>query len=273
MKQTLTLTAAVVIALAFSPRTAGAQFAVYDAANYQRQMMNWLQAHQQVLTAIKNLETAAQMYQLMQIMSKNIPNMRARYAANWAPWRYGSARDVYGNTTPWINGVNTGLPSTVLGGYQNATNTLQTYNPSDISAMQAPIRQQVESQYGSVELADGANQDAMETIGAIRANAAATTNSISNIQSDSLSSDPSLNTEVSVLNKVNATNVLALQNAQDTNKLLVSILEQQTINAKQLRDAETEAINDDIYRRANVVPMSNQLAGSFGSQLANYRLP
>ena len=72
---------------------------------------------------------------------------------------------------------------------------------------------------------------------------------------------------------MNATNVLALQNAQDTNKLLVSILEQHTIAAKRLRDADTEAINDDIYRRANVVPMNSQLSGSFGSQLANYRLP
>ena len=275
MKKTLALTA-LVIAIVFNARGAKAQFGfgiVYDPTNYGNAVLRYYQLISQLQQLQATYTQILNQYNLAVSMSKNLPNMASRYAANWAPWRYGSARDVYGNTTPWINGVNTGLLSTVLGGYQNATNTLQIYNPSDISAMQPPIRQQVQSQYGSVELADGANQDALETIGAIRANAAATTNSISNIQSDSLSSDPSLNTEVSVLNKVNATNVLALQNGQDTNKLLVSILEQQTINAKQFRDAQTEAINDDISRRANVVPMNNQLSGSFGSQLSNYRLP
>ena len=50
-------------------------------------------------------------------------------------------------------------------------------------------------------------------------------------------------------------------------KLLVSILEQHTIAPS----GDTEAINADIYRRANAVPMNNQLSGSFGSQLATYR--
>jgi hypothetical protein len=272
VKKALTLTI-ITVALIITPRQASAQFAVYDAANYQRQLMNWLQAHQQVVTAIKDFETAAQTYQLLDMMSQRMRNMATRYATAWAPWRYGVARDIYGNTGGWITGINTGLPPTVLNGYQNATNALQTYRPSDLSSMDPAVRQQVESGYGTVELADGANQDAMETIGAIRGNAANATSAIANIQADSLSDDPTLNTEVSVLNKVNATNVLALQNAQDTNKLLVALLEQQTIAAKRLRDADTEAIDDDIYRRANVVPMNSQLSGSFGSQLANYRLP
>ena len=268
--------ATVLFALTVSPHNAKAQFGfgiVYDPTNYGNAVLRYYELMSQLQQLQATYAQVLNQYNLALSMTKNLPNMATRYATSWAPWRYASARDVYGNTTTWIGGVNTGLPSTVLAGYQSATNALQPYNPSDISAMQAPIRQQVESQYGSVELADGANQDAMETIGAIRTNASSTTNSISNIQNDSLSDDPSLNTEVSVLNKVNATNVLALQNAQDTNKLLVSILEQQTINAKQFRDAQTEAINDDISRRASVVPMNNQLSATFGSQLANYRLP
>lgn len=259
--------------LALSPPTASAQFAVYDAANYQRQMMNWLQAHQQVLTAMKDLETAAQTYQLMQMMSKNIPNMRARYATAWAPWRYATAPDLYGNDVQWVNGANTGIVPSVLAGYQRAINTLQPYTPSQLAAMPTIERQRVESDAATVELRDGASEDALETIGAIRANAAATTTTIGNIQSDSLSNDPSLNAEVSVLNKVNATNVLALQNGQDTNKLLVAIVEQNTIRAKELRDAQTDAFIQDLNRRANTVPMNNQLEGSIESAIANFKLP
>ena len=125
----------------------------------------------------------------------------------------------------------------------------------------------------TVELADGAAENAMETVGAIRANALATTNTISNIQNDSLSDDPNLNTEVSVLNKVNATNVLALQNAQDTNKLLVAVLEQQTILAKHLRDAEASAANADIERRLKSFNFNQQLTAGIGANLNGYRLP
>lgn len=265
--------AVVLVVLALNPRSASAQFAVYDAANYQRQMMNWLQAHQQVLTAMKDLQTAAQTYQLMQMMSKNIPNMRARYAAAWAPWRYATAPDLYGNDAQWVNGANTGIVPSVLAGYQRATNTLQPYTPSQLAAMPTTERQRVESDAATVELRDGASEDALETIGVIRANAAATTTTIGNIQNDSLSNDPSLNAEVSVLNKVNATNVLALQNGQDTNKLMVALLEQNTIRSKELRDAQADAFVQDINRRVNTVPMNQQLSGGFQNALAEFRLP
>ncbi len=110
-------------------------------------------------------------------------------------------------------------------------------------------------------------------MGAIRANAIAATNAVNNIQNDSLSNNPALNTEVSVLNKVNATGVLSLQTAQDTNKLLVALLEQQTIRAKQLRDAQAQAIDRDIYRQANADVLDQQLTGGLESALASYRIP
>ena len=93
------------------------------------------------------------------------------------------------------------------------------------------------------------------------------------VQSDSLSGTPNLNTEVSVLNKVNATNVLALQNAQDTNKLLVAILEQQTVLSKQTRDSATNITNADISRRTNSVGLGQQLTSGIGQSLNTYQLP
>jgi hypothetical protein len=110
-------------------------------------------------------------------------------------------------------------------------------------------------------------------IGTIRANALGTSNTIRNIQNDSFSSNPNLNSEVSVLNKVNATNVLALENAQDTNKLLVALLEQQTILAKQARDSATNITNADISRRLDSVGFGQQLTAGIGQALNRYRLP
>jgi ParB family transcriptional regulator, chromosome partitioning protein len=76
-----------------------------------------------------------------------------------------------------------------------------------------------------------------------------------------------------VLNKVNATNVLALQNSQDTNKLLVALLEQQTIVAKQLRDQAAVITSADLARRTATVPLGQQLTSGIGQTLSTYQLP
>ena len=275
MKKGLTIALAA-LAMATASSIANAQFGsgiVYDPTNFKNAVLRYRQLRMQLAQLQDTYNEIVNQYNLAVRMAKNIPNMPTRYLASWSPWRYASAQDLYGNTTTWVNGVNSGVVGTVLNGYQKATNTLQTYAPALLSAMPSEDRQRALANAATVELADGAAQNAMETVGAIRANALATTNTISNIQNDSLSDDPNLNTEVSVLNKVNATNVLALQNAQDTNKLLVAVLEQQTILAKHLRDAEVSAANADIERRLNSFNFNQQLTAGIGANLNGYRLP
>jgi hypothetical protein len=131
----------------------------------------------------------------------------------------------------------------------------------------------VKSQYASVELADGANMNALSTIGAIRGNAATLETRMNNLEQDSLSDDSSLNSEVSVLNKINATNVLTLRSIQDTNKLLASLLEQQTIASKQQREMTTDAINAEVSRQTSLATNLNQVTGTLTSSLQNFRMP
>jgi hypothetical protein len=50
-----------------------------------------------------------------------------------------------------------------------------------------------------------------------------------------------MNTEIAVLNKINASNLIAIRGSQDTNKLLASVAEQQIIEAKRQRDAEARS--------------------------------
>ena len=96
---------------------------------------------------------------------------------------------------------------------------------------------------------------------------------IANLEGDSLSSDPNLNTEVSVLNKINAAGVLTLRTLQDSNKLLASLVEQQTILAKQQREAATNSINADIQRRASLAGNLAQVTGTMTDSLQNFRMP
>jgi hypothetical protein len=131
----------------------------------------------------------------------------------------------------------------------------------------------VQSQYASVQLADGANMNAMATIGAIRGNAQSIEQQIANLEQDSFSSDADLNSEVSVLNKINAAGVLTLHTVQDSNKLLASLLEQQTILAKQQRDATSAAINTDIGRQETIAANIGQVTGTISDSLQNFRMP
>ena len=94
-----------------------------------------------------------------------------------------------------------------------------------------------------------------------------------NLEQDSLSNSPDLNTEVSVLNKINATNVLTLRTVQDSNKLLLSLLEQNVIAAKQQREATANSINAEIERRATLAGNLAQVTSTLGNSLQTYRIP
>ena len=181
--------------------------------------------------------------------------------------------NTFGNTVSWINGINTGVLPNINTGYLKATTPLSQYDPYELSGMDASELGRVQSQYASVQLVDGANMNAMATIGSIRGTADNIQTQIANLEQDSFSGDSGLNSEVSVLNKINAAGVLTLRTVQDSNKLLASLLEQQTILAKQQRDAVTSAINTDIGRQASMAGNIAQVTGTITDSLQNFRMP
>jgi hypothetical protein len=261
------------LVLALSAGTASAQFGgiVYDPTNYSNALLRYTQLQQHLLQLQKTYTQVVSAYNLALQMSRNLHNMPARYRAQFSNWRNVTASDTYGNTGGWISGANSG--QAVLDGYQRSTTQLGLYDQTALSGMADDELSRVKSQYASVELADGANANALMTIGAIRGNAAALETQVNNLERDSLSDDADLNTEVEVLNKINATNVLTLRSIQDSNKLLASLLEQQTIAAKQQREATTNAINTDISRRASLTSNIAQVTGTLTTSLQNFRMP
>ncbi len=267
----------VALALMLLPGTGRAQFfggIVYDPTNFHNAVLRYYQLRMQLAQLQQTYQQVLNQYNLAVQMARSIPNMPARYKAYFSQWRYlSTVPDVYHNTGAWVNGVNTGSLSAVLAGYQKATTTLQTYSPAEIAAMSPEELQRVTAAYATVELADGANTNSMATIGNIRADARAVQNQIGNLENDSFSNNAALNTEVGVLNKINAANVLMLRSIQDSNNLKLAALEQQVIESKRERDATATAINTDIYQRNNMVREINQITAGLGSTLQSYRLP
>jgi hypothetical protein len=243
---------------------------VYDPTNYANALLRYGQLQQQLVQLKNSYTELVAEYNLAVQMAKSLQNMPARYRAQFSQWENMVAQDTYGNTTDWVRTVNTG---NIAEGYQEATTRLLPYNPTALSGMASDELARVKSQYASVELADGANTLAIGTVGSIRGHAQNIEAQIDHLEQDSLSSDPNLNTEVSVLNKINVAGILTLRTLQDSNKLLASLLEEQTILAKQQREATTNTINADIARQASLAENLNQLTGTLGRSLQSYRVP
>lgn len=262
----------VVLVMTLAIGTASAQLGgiVYDPTNYANAVLRYNQLVQQLLQLQQTYEEIVSQYNLALRMAQNLQNMPARYQAVFSQWKNGAALDTYGNTGAWVAATNTGA----LGdGYQLATTQLVPYGPAYLASMDPQELSRVQSQYASVELADGANLTAIGTIGAIRENALAIQNQMANLENDSLSADPNLNTEVSVLNKINAANMLTLRSIQDSNKLLTSLLEEQTIVTKQQREVTTNAIDADIQRQATLAGNLAKVTSTLTDSLETFRMP
>jgi hypothetical protein len=264
----------VLLALGICVGSASAQFGgiVYDPTNYHNALLRYFQLQQQLLQLKASYSQLVAQYNLAVQMAKNLQNMPARYRAQFSQWRNTLAPNTYGNTAGWVSGINSGQTGIVSSGYQQATTQLLPYSPDQLSGMNADELARVKSQYASVELSDGASLTALATIGSIRDNAQSIQTQIGNLEQDSLSGDASLNTEVSVLNKINAAGVLTLRTLQDSNKLLASLLEQQTILAKQQRESTANTINADIQRRASLAGNMAQVTGTITDSLQNFRM-
>jgi hypothetical protein len=246
---------------------------VYDPTNYQNAVLRYHQLEQHLIQLQKTYDKVTSQLNLALQMATFIRNMPARYRALFSQWRNVTSPNTFGNTGSWVSGINSGLFPTVNTGYQKATAQLGKYDPFELSGMDSAELGRVQSEYASVELADGANMDAMATIGSIRGDAGGVETQISNLEQDSFSDSSDLNDEVSVLNKINAANVLTLRSIQDSNKLLASLLEQQTILAKQQRDQATSAINTDIGREASMAGNIAQVSTTLTNSLQNFRMP
>ena len=265
----------VVAALLLVPAVSEAQFGgiVYDPTNYSNALLRYAQLQQHLAQLIKTYQQVWNHYQLALRMSQNLENMPARYRATFSQWRNFTANDLYGNTGGWVGAVNGGGAQTVSPAYQRATIPLLAYSQADLNAINAADARNLQSVYASLQLSDGANVSALTTVGNIRANTQTVQQQIANLEQDSLSGDPALNTEVGVLNKINASNVLTVRTLQDANNLRVAALEQQVLQAKQQRDTNTANLNFAIQMRQqvtqNLVPFNNNLTQSIGA----YRLP
>ncbi len=265
----------ILAAVLIRPAVSYGQFGgiVYDPTNYANAVLRYNQLIQQLTQLRQTYQQVLNQYNLALQMSTNLRNMPARYRATFSEWRNFTANDLYGNTNAWVNAVNGAGAQSVGPAYLRATIPFLAYTHADLNAIHPTDAQNLRSTYAYLELSDGANVSALTTVGNVRANAATVQQQIRNLELDSLSGDPALNSEVSVLNKINASNVLTLRTLQDANNIRLATLEQQVLQAKRQRDIDAANLNFAIELRQNatqnLIPFTNNLTQS----LNGYKFP
>jgi cell division protein FtsB len=218
---------------------------VFDPTNYKNAVLRYLQLQQQLQQLQQTYNLHMQQYQFIVGQARQLQNMQARYRAQFSQWSNLTAGNTLGNTSRWVNGINSGDYGTARQGYGQVNKPLGS--PAGVNTYDS-----LKQAYGLEELSDGSTINGMATIGQMRQNAQQLELHIKQLEDDSLSSSPDLNTQTAVLNKINAANVLLLRTMQDTNKLLSALLEQQLVTTERNRTSSVGSINTELYRQQHL---------------------
>jgi len=242
----VTLVAALTVTPAFAQLGSGI---VFDPTNYKNAVLRYLQQQKEFQELQQTYSLYMEQYQFIQRQAQQLKDMESRYRAEFSQWRQLASANTFDNTREWVNGANSGDPATVANGYSRLVPALPNYPMTELSPeLQSTLR----VQHGTLELADAANIQSLRTIGEIRGNAQQIQAMLKRLADDSLSPDDRQNTQVAVLNKINAGTMVLARSIQDTNKLLVQLLEQMTQKNSQERSQQGQQLNDAVRIRQTI---------------------
>jgi hypothetical protein len=240
-----------------------AQFTVFDPTNYAEAVEQLAQLEQQYTQLVRT-------YELLVTQARRMPgDLAARYRGEPVPWLALTAADAFGVTGGWIHAANTGHE--VAEGYRLTTEPLRTDAAFDDAPDTTLAR--MRRIHGSVELADGIAMHALEMVGHLRGHATGVEFALRRLEEDSFAGDADLNTQVAVLNKINAASVTAARLVKDTNQILIGQLEQQLLDTTRRRDAEAQALNAELEWRRRAPELLQPAIADTTDTLTRFRWP
>lgn len=246
-----------------------AQWAVFDASNLAEAVKEYQQLQQAYTTANQTRDQIIQAYNLAHYMSRMPQNLSQRYKAQFAQWTNLNAPNSYGNTSAWVNALNTGLSQQSSAGYSAAVVQVNPFPQSGFGQLDAATQATIQNQYATSDLAQGMTTGALTTLGQVRSHSESLNQQISNLETDSYSNDPTQQSEMAVLAKVNAANLVQLHSQQDTNQLLSAGIQQQMIAQKQAIDAQNRTMNQTIYFLQNFAGTMQKMNNGVSQSIQN----
>ena len=170
--------------------------------------------------------------------------------------------NTYGNSMGWLNASNTG--SAAAASYQQASvprtpNVVPGYSTASVAG-----QQQIAAQGATIDIGDSVMTTNLQALGTIRANQAARQTDIANLETASQTQDPSQQTIMATLQRINQALLLQLRTQQDANQINANLALQQMVAQKQQQDAMKSAFRDaagyEAYYNANITTTSGGAA-------------
>ena len=263
--------AALAFALLAATPTANADFPVVDLLNLRQAISRLQQLSAMYIQGKAQLQQVQLQYNLAVRMAEDIPNLPQRYQATFAAWAPISGPDTLGNTSGWLAAENSGGTSQAAQGYMNASAPLSAYSAAQLAALPPQTQARLRAQYATMDMADTVQVNSIATVGAIRANSEALQSRMRQLDADSFSSDPSMNTTAALLNKINAADDLILHSIQDSNKLMAALAEEAIIQQKAQQDVSVGAVNASLYYRQQFPALMAQMSQNMTQDLDNFQ--
>lgn len=228
---------AVVLGLLATELHAQFGFSIVSDPTQEAHSLQQIQHEIQQLAILRNnLQTLMNEYNQVKASAQYFTNksawvgMENRIQNSWTLNRYGE-------TANWnaalVNGLGTGTA------WQGATIGL---HPSPYFA-NFPANSPTLANLATVEIADGAEMAAMQTVANSRTSQAANYGALARWETSVADTTSGTNTEVEQLNLANAGLAINARAAQDETALLTTIAEQQIVANKKRRDAVADQIN------------------------------
>jgi len=211
-------------------------------------------------TALQTYNTVMQQYQLTRQM---VLAPRMLYARFLSPTSdlvlLRQISNTYGNSMGWLNSANTGNGATAA--YQqvsvpNTNNMIPGYGTASMAG-----QLQIAAQGATVDLGDSVMSNNLQALGTIRANQATRQADIANLEAATQTQDPSQQTIMAELQRINQALLLQLRTLQDANQINANLALQQIIAQKQQQDAMKSTFRDssgyESYYNANITTTSS----------------
>jgi hypothetical protein len=248
-----------------------AQLVVYDPANYANALLRYAELQQQYTQLVTTYQQIRTQYLLLNRQAQLLPwDMNVRYRSMATPWLPFSAADAYGTTAGWILTANNGHEAAT--GYALATRPLLSYGGA-MSGLSVDEQARVQGRYDRVQLSDASITHGLEALGFLRGHQPSVEATVESLEDDTYSSDADLNTQIAVLNKIDATVVTSARLAKDANNVLVSLLEQQLLEHTERREAAVQGINAHIAFVTEAGPLLARTTAQTTDALTTFRIP
>jgi hypothetical protein len=228
---------ALIVSIA-APIAARAQFGsgvVFDPTQSAHAVQQIEQGQNIFTNSVKLADNAIATYNLAHQMAMSPQSLYQPFMSFSSVWMMvNQAANTYGNSQPWTNSANTGVNASYA--YQQAsvprTGQLNGYGNLSLSG-----QQQIAAQGATSDINDSVTASNLQTLGTIRANSAQRQADINALSAASNSTDPTQQTELATLQRINRALILQLMAQQEANQISQANTLQQIVSQKQQQDA------------------------------------